>query len=605
MEFKISLAEKEYRGILVETDQEMDLLIDCFYVEDYIDVAIDLETTGLNCYLGDKIAGYALYFPLQNIAFYVPVRHAEGFNWELDKIERLKREIACPNYHAIGWNLNFDLQFLLHEGVDIYRITWVEDAMFALHLLDENRKDQGLDYKLKNVAKQFIDPEADKGEKFLQAELAKRGIKKGQMYQLPANLVAEYAMLDVILSWELRQFFMPYLEKWLVVDLYHELNDYLQHVIVRMESNGMLIDRDLCRTSVDNMEIQAKNCLQRIYELAKYNLNPNSSPQVTSWLKTPNARKETLKALEETDERAKLILDYKFYSKAASTFYLPYLKWSEGDGRLHTNIHVTGTTTGRPSFSDPNLGQVPKKGRYEVKKVFIAPEGYYILQADYRQQEMCLSAHYSGDPTLTEAIINGADTHQITANATGLSRDAAKTYNFSILYGAGAKLLSERTNQTIEQAKNNLKRFDEAYPNLRPFMWEMTDLAKMPKNVDGTLGGKYKFIRLPDGRCRHYNGLNAPYYTAFNTTIQGTGAIIMRRALMNMLTKEFDVDQNVLIPVQQVYDCFVGYVRKEHLNEVCVKIKTIMEDFPEYNPPMVVDIEYGENWLELTKWQKK
>jgi DNA polymerase-1 len=600
MEFKISLGEKEYRGVLVETDQEMDLLIDCFYVEDYIDVAIDLETTGLNCYLGDKIAGYALYFPLQNIAFYVPIRHAEGFNWELDKVDSLKQHIACPNYHVIGWNLNFDLQFLLHEGVDIYRISRIEDVMFALHLLDENRKDQGLDYKLKNVAKQFIDPEADKGEKFLQAELAKRGIKKGQMYQLPADLVAEYAMLDVILSWELRQFFMPYLEKWLVTDLYAELNDYLQHVVVRMESNGMYIDHDLCRTSINDMEIQAKNCLQRIQELAGYSLNPNSPAQVKSWLKTKDATKQTLAALEETDERARLIQEYRFYSKAASTFYLPYLKYSEGDGKVHTTIHVTGTTTGRPSFSDPNLGQVPRKGKYEVKRVFIAPDGYYIVQADYAQQELRLAAHYTNETALIDAFNNGIDPHQQTADHVGITRSEAKNYNFATIYGAGARKLAWMTGDTEENARKNLERFDELYPNLRQFAWVYSDTAKLPRNPDGSIGGKYRFVRLPDGRCRHYNGIDAPYYSAFNTLIQGTGAIIMRRALMS-ICNHFPPDLDVMIPVQTVYDSFICYVRKEYLDEVCTYIKMFMEDF-NYNPRMVVDIEYGLNWLELESW---
>lgn len=602
MEYNISLGEKQYRGILVETDQEMNLLLDCFYVEDYIDVVLDLETTGLNCYLSDKIAGYALYFPLQNIAFYVPTRHAEGFNWNEDQIEGLKREIACPNYHIIGWNLNFDLQFLLHEDVDIYRISWVEDVMFALHLLDENRRDQGLNYKLKDVARQFIDSEADKGERFLKEELAKRGIKKGQMYQLPANLVAEYAMLDVINTWELRQFFMPYLEKWFVTDLYRELNDYLQHVIVRMESNGMHIDRNLCRTSINDVELQAKNCLQRIHELAGFNLNPNSPAQVSSWLKTKDATKQTLSALEETDERAKLVQQYKFFTKAASTFYNPYLEWSKVDGKLHTTIHVIGTTTGRPSFSDPNLGQVPKKGKYEVKKIFVAPEGYYLVQADYGQQELRLAAHNTNEKLLTDAFNNGIDPHQQTADHVGITRNEAKNYNFATIYGAGARKLAWMTNDTEENAKKNLQRFDELYPNLRQFAWSYSDIAKLPRNPDGTIGGKYHFIRLPDGRCRHYNGNDAPYYSAFNTLIQGTGAIIMRRALMK-ICDHFHPEQNLLIPAQQVYDSFIGYVRKDALDEVCAYIKLFMEDF-DYNPKMVVDIEYGENWMELEQWQK-
>lgn len=601
MEFKISLGEKEYKGILVETDEELQYLFHCFLFDE-LDLALDLETTGLNCYLGDKIAGIALYFPKMELAFYIPFLHNDWNNWDIEIMEHFWDEICSPYNNIIGWNLNFDLQFLLHEGFNIYQMGKIEDVMFALHLLDENRKDQGLNYKLKDVARQFISPEADKGEKFLQAELAKRGIKKGQMYQLPADLVAEYAMLDVILSWELRQFSMPYLDKWLVTDLYSELNDYLQHVVVRMESNGMVIDRNLCSTSINDVELQAKDRLQKIHELAGYNLNPNSPAQVKSWLKTKDATKQTLAALEETDERARLIQEYKFFTKAASTFYNPYLKWSEGDSKLHTTIHVTGTTTGRPSFSDPNLGQVPKKVKYQIKRVFIAPDGYYLVQSDYGQQELRLAAHNAHEKALIDAFNNGIDPHQQTADHVGITRDEAKNYNFATIYGAGARKLAWMTNDTEENAKKNLERFDMLYPNLRQFAWSYSDTAKLPRNPDGTIGGKYHFIRLPDGRCRHYNGIDAPYYSAFNTLIQGTGAIIMRRALMK-ICNHFPPEQDLLIPVQQVYDSFIGYVRKDALDEVCKYIKMFMEDFPEYNPPMVVDIKYGENWLELNEWE--
>jgi DNA polymerase I-like protein with 3'-5' exonuclease and polymerase domains len=126
-------------------------------------------------------------------------------------------------------------------------------------------------------------------------------------------------------------------------------------------------------------------------------------------------------------------------------------------------------------------------------------------------------------------------------------------------------------------------------------------MGKINRNPDGTVGGKYNFIRLPDGRVRHYNGSDAPYYSAFNTLVQGTGAIIMRRALM-IICNHYGPEQDFLIPVMTVHDSFICYVREDVLDSVCRDIKLFMESFDEYNPKMIVDIEYGKNWLELEKW---
>lgn len=647
----LTLAGQHYQGTLIQTSSEFEYVLDLLSKTKI--VVVDLETTGLRWFLGDRIAGVALYLPEFNLVFYLPFRHGSGVNLSLDLLSVLLAALSKDNTTYVGYNLKFDLSFMLNEGAMIYNMAEVEDVMYALHLLDENRIHMGKNYKLKEVANEFIDPNASASDEELKRKLSERGMKKGVMSMLPASEVAEYAMFDVLLTWRLREFFYPHLQRWNVWQLYRELNSFMQHSIIRMERNGLYVDRNLITDSIAATQREAEIKLKEIQQEAGYPLNPNSPQQVASWLGLDNARRVTLEELN--DPRAEMIIDYKFLTKAVGTFYEPYLYWSSGDGRIHPSLNVTGTVSGRLSSSDPNLQQVPRKPKidkktglaargYNVKDVFIAPEGYVLAQFDYKAQELRLAAFYSGEPTITETFNSGGDPHQITADRIGdisytetveeltgrmiqyptinewgkfsgyhdvpertykqitktikMDRQIGKTLNFGLLYGMGIEKAAAFLKVPYEVAEQLQPAWHALYPAFRQMHYKVTQKAQEWRNPDGTPAIDWKgfrYIRLPDQRVRHFNGDNPPFFSGWNVLIQGTGAIIMRRAIMR-LCQTFPNDDQV-IPIMTVHDSFIAYVKdNEHRNQTLKQIKDMMEDFPEYNPLMQVECAIGSSW---------
>lgn len=616
MRYEIKVSDRIFDGVLVETQAEYVEMIQRLGFSRH--VVVDLETNGLQPYSGNRLIGIAIYLPEYPSAYYIPFRHGSGDNFPLSYMKPLRRLLTDPDKTYYGWNFKFDLHFLNVDGFPVLERDFdVEDVMIALHLLDENRLVRGQNYKLKDNARIFVDPTAADASDELEAELKAMKLGKGSMYVLPATKVAKYAMLDVILTWEMRQGLFPYLEKWDVVELYHTQNEFLKTVLLRMEANGMLIDPEMIHTKMKETMDKAQALLEEIQQRASgyfpEGINPNSSQQVTAWLGLPNAQKATLEASD--DPRAEMILDYKVLSKATGTFYEPYLKWRDSKNRIHPTLHIIGTVSGRLSSSEPNLQQVPRQAKagkrgYDVKSVFVAPEGYQLVQFDYAQLELRLACYYSGEPTMTRMIIEGQDLHQYTADALNIDRYTGKTANFGLLYGMGAKKAATMFKTTEREAARIVKEWHELYPAFRRAHKDITELMKEWRTPEGVSQGAYQYIRLPDNRVRRLfygydeDGNNTDNsFSGWNTLIQGTGAIVMREALLN-LVKMFPVSDDRVIPVMTVHDSVIMYIKNEWVLELIPQIIAVMTDFPEYNPPMDVEAQYGTSWGDLKVWNE-
>lgn len=607
MEFQLRLKDKEFTGVLVEYQHEWSEVM--YYLSTLSDVVYDTETDGLYAYLGSRITGVALYFPEVEKVYYISFRHPETANRDLADLRLLHDMLFQTGTRVITWNGKFDLLMANADmTAPIYTCPFIfEDTMLALHLLDENRARRGLNYKLKDVATQFIAADAKDEQAEMQDELKKRGLAKGEIGKLPAVLVAPYAMMDVILTWELRQFFMPYLDKWMVQELYREQNEFVRSAIVRMELNGFPVDRDEIARRVISNQTEQDNLLRQLQASAGYPINPNSPQQIAAWLRTDDARRSTLELLDEPN--AKLVVDYKFVSKANGTFYIPYLEWSAGDGRLHPSLNVMGTVTGRLSSNNPNLQQVPRKSvRYNVKECLVAPEGYTLVQADYKQLELRLACYFAREQKMTRMFLDGTDMHQFTADMLGITRQAGKTANFGLLYGMGPKKAMSMFNVDEQEAKHIVYGWHELYPEFKSAAASVMTTAMLRRNPDMTPNedSGYQFIRLMDGRVRHYtryetkDGIVEPdYFSSWNTLVQGTGAIIARRGIQRLCNLW---PNDIFQPCLAVHDSVVAFVRTDRLGDILPVVRQELTNFPEFTPPMGVDIEIGSSWGKLDKW---
>lgn len=655
------------------------------------DIVVDLETTGLHPYEGDRLIGIALYLPTEDESFYLSYRHSDTANLPLESLQRLYSALSDPTKHYWGWNVKFDAHFLLVDGFPILENGAIyRDVMIALHMLDENRYDlsdtRHLNYKLKDNARIYLGADSASDDSELDDLLKSKGYGKGDLYKLKADQVSSYAESDVKLTWELLTFFKPHLEEWQELDLFNEMCEFNGGILLRMEHVGVPVDQALIREHMAKNVIESNKALYSLKGRYSDTFNPNSPTQIKEALGTKDGKRITLE--RQGSIEAQEIIDYKYLTKANGTFYEPYLKRSRLDGRIHPSFNTTRTNSGRLSSSDPNLQQVPRfSEQYRVKQVFVAPVGYKIVQFDYSQQELRLACHFSGQENMTKEYVEkgeDADVHSLTTSILfGISyedakkkenkpkRNIGKVTNFGFSYGMGilkaSVYIASSLKKTLyidkafydeyhdylpKNAKNERLTYEEFRQRFAKYyagavevedaklaakedsessisIWETTkilfdwkklysrfvdslklfaELANTPRTPRGNRTSSeegYKYMRLDDGRVRHYIKGQRPF-TGWNYKIQGTGAMIMRKALMTV-NKEFPYTgySDQVYPIISVHDSMIALIKYDAYFNLHIKeIKRIMEDFPEYYPPMLVDVEYGNNWGELEKWHE-
>lgn len=569
-----------------------------------MDPTVDTETTGLSIFGNaerkqDKIIGYAIHDGIE--AYYLPFRHEQGRNLPIDCLHFLQKYLSDPNRTYGGWNYNYDLHMMAFDGIEIAHN--FEDAMLALHLINENEPN----FKLKEVADRYGIGDGSLQESILEdkvfEECQKLGYEcsrspraqnntKSMMYVLDPSDVEPYACDDVRLTRELLDLLKPALKQAGLYEIWKQIN-YYSYIICRMEHVGMHIDPVIIKKYQTEAEEKLEDAQRRLNEAAGFELNPNSSKKVCEFLGVSSSSAEVLTnvidAGGEAAENAKLVQEARGWKSVDSRYYTPYLNAMDACNNLHCSLNLIGTYTGRLSCSNPNLQAVAKSTEvFKVKDVFTARPGYLMIQADYKQAEMRLVTHYTRDPLMKELIENDADLHSETANRLGIPRQAAKRLNFSVIYGIGAKHLSESLRVDLPVARDYLEKYHGLYPGFRKLMYQCEDFAK-----------EYGYIELWTGRLRHFNVPEADPHKAMSNLIQGGVAEIVRVAISRLFPAMSDIGGRMLM---QVHDSIIFEVPEDQINIALPTIKMVMEDF-DFDPKPGVDIEYGYSWGLFQKWK--
>jgi DNA polymerase-1 len=302
----------------------------------------------------------------------------------------------------------------------------------------------------------------------------------------------------------------------------------------------------------------------------------------------------------------KLLLRYRTLTKLKSTYLDALVKIvNPATGRIHTSFNQTVTATGRLSSSSPNLQNIPVRGEEgkEIRKGFIADEGYTLLSADYSQVELRVFAHYSKDPAYIEAFERGEDIHARTASEIlGVDRASvepemrriAKAINFGIIYGMGSQRLSEELGIDGKTAKNYIESYYERYKGVTKFKQDTIVHAK-----------ERGYVTTLFNRRRYLPGINHPKQNiraeaermAVNTPIQGTAADLIKKAMIHIaarLKREGHGTRMLL----QVHDELVFEVPEGEIETTQALIREEMEGVYPLRVPLKVDIHTGKNWDE-------
>ena len=397
-----------------------------------------------------------------------------------------------------------------------------------------------------------------------------------------------------------------------------ELEIPLLGVLAKTEKAGFKINKAGILEFGEALGALAEELVQRIYMQAGEVFNIASPKQLGEVLyeKLGLAKKKKGKTGYSTDaqtleEMRPLspiiddILEYRQVTKLKGTYTTALTDVADESGRIHTEFKQALTATGRLSSTEPNLQNIPIRTRMgrELRRFFIAEEGYTLVDADYSQIELRLLAHISGDYTMTEAFRDGEDIHRKTASAVfGVPEEAvtedmrkrAKAVNFGIVYGIGGYSLAKDIGTTVAEATRYIKNYLMNYPDIDRYLDQVVKCAERD-GYTTTLMGRRRYI--PELKASQAPMRAFGKRVAMNAPIQGSAADIMKLAMINVsrALEEKGLDARL---VMQVHDELIVEARDSDVEAVKALLKEEMEKAVRLSLPLTADVSVGKNWLE-------
>lgn len=589
-------------------------------------ISIDTETTSVNIQEAELVGisiGYNSLYTAKNSVkiaqgnektktFYLPVSHQFGDQLELnDAIGALKPILEDENIKKTLQNAKFDYNIL--QNYDIQMKGIIFDTMLASYIKDPTRKHglktQSLEH-LNHIMQEIT-------------ELIGSGKNQMTMECTSVDEATAYACDDAFATLELTKFWINNLDEK-ELNLLYDVEVPVALILAQMEYDGISIDVDYLKSLSKELTEKILDLEAKIFEIAGTTFNVNSPKQVGEILfdklEIGSKKKKRGKAnystgaevLEELAGEHKIceyLLQHRKFSKLKSTYTdsLPELI-SRKDERIHTSYNQTVTTTGRLSSSNPNLQNIPirtEEGN-KIRQAFVAKdrEKSLLLSADYSQIELRLLAHCSGDDALIEAFCSGEDVHTKTAASvfevpieavTKDMRYKAKAVNFGIIYGQSKYGLSKALNIAPFAAEMFIEKYFATYPKVKEYMNNTIKFAHENGFVETIFGRKRYLLNelsSPNHQIREF-----AQRAAINQPLQGTAADLIKMAMIK-LDKKFKENNIKSKLIMQVHDELVLEVEKSEFDLVKKLTIEAMELKQPLLVPLVVDINYGESWIE-------
>ena len=401
--------------------------------------------------------------------------------------------------------------------------------------------------------------------------------------------------------------------------LYQEVELPLVTVLAHLEINGFLVDDNQLKEFADKLGEKIDALTNEIYMLAGEEFNINSPKQLGVILfeklelkpvkktKTGYATNaDVLEKLRDKHPIVNFIMEYRQLAKLKSTYCDGLTAVvNPNTHRIHSVFTQTVTVTGRLSSTEPNLQNIPTRtelGR-EIRKMFVAKDGYVLVDADYSQIELRVLAHIANDETMINAFRNNEDIHAVTASqvlgipledVTKEQRSSAKAVNFGIVYGIGEFSLAQDLHISVKEAKAYIESYLEKYHGVRNYMESIKEQAKKDGYVK-TMLNRIRYI--PELKSPNYNIRQFGERVALNTPIQGTAADIIKLAMVrvdNRLINEGLKSKLIL----QVHDELIVEAHKDEVDKVKQILSEEMQGAMELNVPLKVDMSTGHSWYD-------
>ena len=584
---------------------------------------------------------------------YYPIAHGTGPNLNRKQVLTWFEDLLkCPAT-KIFHNAMYDVCWIRSLGLKINGL--IVDTMIACSLIDENR----FSYTLNTLSWVYLN--RGKNEKTLNEAAKSRGLDpKKDMWRLPAMEVGSYAEQDAQLTLELWQRVKQIIIENDLQDIFNLETD-LFPCLVDMKFLGVRVDVQKAHTLKRKLEIEEEMLLHKIKKETGQDIQLMAARSISKLfdkLKLPYDR--TLKSKEPSFTKnfltnhehpvVQMIAEARKINKVRTTFIDSILRF-EHKSRIHADINQIrsddgGTVTGRFSYSNPNLQQIPARDPKIgplIRSLFLPEHGCTWGCFDYSQQEPRLVAHYALklDLPSVNPIADAYDTdtstdfHQIVADMADIPRSQAKTINLGLFYGMGKAKLQAELGVSKEKADELFRQYHNKVPFIKQLTNKVMSVAQDRGQIKTLLGRKCRFPKyepilrgtdwgtyvraedkermlelqemgeflkdeegkiLDDAKGKplknywHKNTSRRAFtYKALNKLIQGSAADMTKKAML-------ELHKEGIVPHIQVHDELDISIP---IHGTAKKVIRIMRECVDLEVPNKVDYERGPNWGQI------
>ncbi len=594
---------------------------------------IDLETYDPN--LKTKGSGWptkdghvvGVAIAVEGLAIYLPIRHGKGDNFPPSMVLNYMKDLCSdPEAHYIFHNAQYDVGWLRAEGVEVKGT--IIDTMIAAPLLDENR----FSYALNSLGKDYLFETKD--ERMLRDAAKEFGLDpKAELHLLPAMYVGKYAEQDAALTLRLWNHFKGMIQNDGLEQIF-EVESQILRIAIDMRTRGVRIDLEKTESAGKDLVAKEREIIASVKKEYGIDVDIWAAASVAKGFDKlgleynrtakgqPSFTKDFLKNHEHPF--AQSVVKARELNKAHSTFIETILR-HQNNGRLHPEMHQLrsddgGTVTGRFSYSNPNLQQIPSRDQNIsslIRSLFLPEKGETWGSFDYASQEPRLVVHYAksldlgGSDEFVHAFLDDprTDFHQLAADLMGVSRKEAKTIGLGLIYGMGVNKLSHQLGVDLDEAKGLSRKYHQNIPFLKELADKCSGRASRPPYLIRTLlHRRCRFpmwepvsvsrdepVRTPYNREKAEqtygpNNIKVAFaYKALNRLIQGSAADQTKMAMV-------ELHKEGLLPLVQIHDELAMSVPDR---DTAHKVREIMESCVRLHVPSVVDMECGPNWGSL------
>ena len=591
------------------------------------EIAIDLETRdpdlikkGSGSVIGNgEVIGIAV--ATKHYKGYFPIAHEGGGNMDKQRVLAWLKDVLEAPSTKIFHNAIYDVCWLRAMGFKINGD--IACTMIAAAVTDENR----FRYDLNSLSWHYLG--YGKNEAALAEAASEWGINpKAEMYKLPAMHVGSYAERDAEVTFGLWQEMKKEIINQDLEDIF-DLESDLFPCLVDMRFKGVRVDIEKAHA----MKTEFKKAEQDLLHKIKGETNidtqiwaARSIADVFDVLRLGYPRTEKTEApsftknflQEHKHPIVNMIAKAREINKAHTTFIDSILRY-EHKGRIHAEINQLrnaggGTVTGRFSYQNPNLQQIPARNKDlgpKIRSLFLPEDGCKWGCFDYSQQEPRLVVHYASLyklPSVYDVVDayqndSNSDFHQTVADMAEIPRSQAKTINLGLFYGMGKTKLQAELGVTKEKAADLFTTYHNKVPFVKQLMGTASNRAQDRGQIRTLLGrlcrfhlwepnqfGMHKALPHEEALREHGPGIRRAYtYKALNKLIQGSAADMTKKSMLELYKEG-------IIPHIQIHDELDLSIENE---KEAQKIVEIMENAVTLEVPNKVDYEFGSNWGDI------